>query len=238
MAMKGITGAKNIFDESEVGFFNLYHAGCDREVLLGDLGQKFEMYDMGFKPYPCCRLNHRFIDAVIKFVKDNKMKTEELEELNVSVCKGVYEVLCTPLQEKKEPKSIMAAQFSLPWTLACGVVRQKVGIREFSEEGLRDPALLKVAAKVNPILDAALPDEHAFSKIQFKTKNEAFEIMTNYPRGSIENPMGFDDLGHKLMDCASIASMRISDENLARVITMVMNLEHVDRVDEIMHLLV
>jgi 2-methylcitrate dehydratase PrpD len=237
MAARGITGAKSIFDESEIGFFNLYHAGCNRDVLLDNLGRKFEMYDVSFKPYPCCRLNHRFIDAVLKLVEGNNIIPEEIELLEVSVCGDVYETLCTPPQEKKAPQNAMAAQFSLPWTLACGIVRRKATTSEFNLEALSDPKLLNMAARIKPILNPALPDEHAFSQIRLTTKKNTFETETTHPLGSVELPVTFDDLGRKLLDCSSIASISISPEELSQVISMVKNLEDVKRVDEIVQLL-
>ncbi|MFC1901971.1 MmgE/PrpD family protein [Chloroflexota bacterium] len=237
MAQRGITGAKNIFDESERSFYNLYHAGCNRDTLLKDLGKKFEMSDMSFKPYPCCRLNHCFIDAITKLVKDNKIEAEEVEEIVPFTCKPVYEELCLPVQIKTKPKSMLNAQFSLRWTIACGVVRKRVGVSEFTEEALKDRTLLNMAAKVNPVLDSSLPDELAFTKIKVRTKRGIFEINTDYTLGSVQNPMNFEDIEKKFIDCAAFSARPIRKERLTQVTHMVKNLEDVKNIEEIIYLL-
>ena len=65
MAERGITGAKNAL-EGEAGLFNVYHGGdYDVRILTSDLGKRFEVENLGFKPYPCCGHTHAFIDATL-----------------------------------------------------------------------------------------------------------------------------------------------------------------------------
>ena len=130
----------------------------------------------------------------------------------------------------------MAAYFSLPWALACAVVRKKVGISEFTEESLNDVALLNMAAKVNPVLDPSLTNELAPTKVKIRTKRGTFAIDTGYARGSIQNPMTFEDIEYKLMDCASAYSQHISKKNLVQASSMVRNLEDAQDVRRIIHL--
>ena len=238
MAERGITGAKDIFDETDTGFYSLYHAGCNSTALLKDLGQKFEMTDMSFKPYPCCRMNHPYIDAIMKLLKDNKIEANEIEEIVPFTCKYVYQTLCVPEQVKKRPNNVITTQFSLPWTIACAVVRRRVGISEFTNDALNDSLLLDMASKVSPILDSSLSDELVFTKIKLRTKRGTFEIQTDYALGGVHNPMTFDDIEHKLLDCASASARHISKVNLTRVASMVRNLEEVKNVKELIKLLI
>jgi 2-methylcitrate dehydratase PrpD len=237
MAQRGITGAKAIFDESEISFCHLYHSGCDKDVLIRDLGKTFEMLDMSFKPYPSCRLGHAHIDAVLRLVQEHDIEAEEVQEIIPSTCQFVNVQLCAPLEAKKKPGNRTVAQFSLPWVVACAVVRRKVGIHEFTEDALKDRILLDMAAKVNPILDPLLPDEFAFTPLRIKTKRGTFESMTDYGYGSVQNPMTFEAIEEKFMDCASISVKPILKGNLAKVIQMIRNLEEVKDINEIISLL-
>jgi 2-methylcitrate dehydratase PrpD len=237
MAAHGITGAKQIFDESEIGLCHLYHAGCNRDALLAGLGTKFEMYDMGFKPYPSCRLGHRHIDAVLKLVKEHNIQSDEIEEITPSVCQFVHTQLCTPIAAKVKPANKTAAQFSLHWVLSAAAVRRRIGIRELNIEALKDHDLLDMAAQVKPILDSALPDENAFASVKIKTKKGTFETKTSPPYGSIENPMIFEDIESKFFDCSSFALYPIPLERLKNVVSIVRNLETIKDVKEIISLL-
>ena len=237
LAQRGLTGAEKIFDEADASFYNMYHAGCDRMALLKDLGKKFEMFDMSFRPYPCCRLNHRYIDAIIKFAKDNTVEADDIEAITPVVCSYDYQSLCVPEEEKKEPKSSVVAQFSLPWTMGCAFVRKKVDISEFMEESLNAPELLQMAAKINPVLDPSLPDEMAPTTIRIRTRRESFEINTDYAYGSLQNPMSFKDLERKVIDCASLSVLNISQERIMSVIQMIRDIEKVKNVGEIVRII-
>jgi 2-methylcitrate dehydratase PrpD len=237
LAHRGMTGAKAIFDESDESLCNLYHSGCNKKALIEKLGQKFEMLDMSFKPYPCCRLGHSHIDAVLRWVEGNKIEVEEVEEIIPTACQVVYGQLCTPLEAKTKPGNVTAAQFSLPWMIACGVVRKKVGISEFMGDALRDRSLLEMAAKVHPILDPSLPDELTFTTVKIKTKRGTFEVNTNDAYGSPQNPMTFDAIEEKFMDGSALSIKPISMDNQKKIVWIVKNLEEVKNVGEIIKLL-
>jgi 2-methylcitrate dehydratase PrpD len=237
MAQRGITGAKAIFDESEISLCHLYHSGCNKDILVRNLGKSFEMLDMSFKPYPSCRLGHMHIDAVLRLVQEHDIQAEEVEEIIPSTCQFVNVQLCIPLEDKKKPNNRTAAQFSLPWVIACAVVRRKVGIHEFTEDALNDRNILEVASRVNPTLDPFLPDELAFTPLRIKTKRGTFETKTNFGYGSVQNPMTFEAIEEKLLDCASISVKPVPKGNLAKVVQMVRSLEEVRNVNEIINLL-
>lgn len=237
MAQKGLTGVKAVFDEKDLSFFNLYHAGCDREALLNGLGQEYEICNLSFKPYPACRMTHRFIDAIAGFVAENEEAAAEVEEVVPRVWREIHRLVCTPEEIKKRPNNSITAQQSLPWTLACALVRKRVGIKEFTDEALHDPALLDMAAKIKPVLDSSLPDQSASTIMTVTTRKGVFELKTSYAHGSAQNPMTFEEIEAKFMDCASFMSTPISKKNLKEVVSMVRNLEDVEAVERILQLL-
>ncbi|NLD37714.1 MAG: MmgE/PrpD family protein [Desulfatiglans sp.] len=64
MAEKGISGIRNCL-EGKAGFYNVYHGGdYDPQILIKELGERFETERIGFKPYPCCGQSHAEIAAV------------------------------------------------------------------------------------------------------------------------------------------------------------------------------
>ena len=76
LARKGITGAENSF-EGKAGIFNLYQRGeYEAGALTEALGKTFEVTNLSFKPYPCCRFNHSSIAAALEIGsrKENKGK--------------------------------------------------------------------------------------------------------------------------------------------------------------------
>jgi len=235
MAQKGISGAKEIFETGAASYYKVYHAGYDQETLLGGLGKDFLMTGIDLKPHHCCLINFAPIDGTIKLIKEHRIKAEEIQEITV-ITYPHAEVVCFPEEIKKKPRSIMDAQFSMPYTVACAVVRGKAATSEFTDESIKDVALLNMAAKVKTIIDPALTSmEHATVKI--KTSRGPFETTILHPYGTTGNPMSYEDVGKKFLEYASYSVRPISDKNKKEVIDRVNDLEKVKDVAEIVRLL-
>ena len=66
LAKRGIRGAQNVFEGAD-GFFRVYlHGRVDGDVVRKDLGKRFELLNLSYKPYPCCRDTHTAVDAVLQ----------------------------------------------------------------------------------------------------------------------------------------------------------------------------
>lgn len=231
MAEKGITGARDCI-EGEVSIYNLYHDGCNLDELTLQLGKSFEGANVSFKPYPCCRINHRYIDAALEVVKQYDIKPEEVDEIEVTAGTKTWNALCQPLDVKRQPRNIVDSQFSLPWTMACVVVRRKVGLKEFTEESIKDPALLKMSHKVTPVHDSSFEEKmDSPMNIKIKTKRGEFTQKTGAPYGSPANPMTMEAMTDKFRDCASVAIKSLPQ--IDHVIDMVTKLEELDNVSDI-----
>jgi 2-methylcitrate dehydratase PrpD len=237
LAARGMTGARAIFDESEAGLCNLYHAGCRRDLLTGGLGRKWEMVDLGFKAYPCCRLGHAYIDATLKLAEEHSIHAEEVEEVIPTVCNSVHVQLCAPLQDKTKPADVTAAQYSLPWMIACALVKKRVTLREFTEDALRDSLVLDLAARVRPVLDPALPDHLAFTTVKIRTRKGTFRARTKHVYGTPQNPLTFDAIEEKFAECSSLSIRPISKADQREIVRMAMDLEEVKDVSTIMRFL-
>ena len=58
LAERGIRGAQNVFEGAD-GFFRVYFRNrVDVDVMRKDLGKRFELLNLSYKPYPCCRDTH------------------------------------------------------------------------------------------------------------------------------------------------------------------------------------
>lgn len=235
MAEKGITGAKNSL-EARRGFYNLYHAGCDTKLLLDELGKRFEGANASLKPYPCCRLNHQYINLTLDLMKENNIKTEDIEQIVTNVSKAIEDV-CFPLEVKSSPRNIVDCQFSLPWTVACAAVRGRVGLEDFTDDSVKDESILKVAKKVLPVIDDTLSHGHAPASIIIKTRKGEFHKQGGAILGSPENPLSMDAILHKFEECAAYGIRPLPGQSVDKLIDMIMNLEKVNDVTQILQML-
>lgn len=64
LAQRGIRGAQHVFEGAD-GFFRVYlRDRADTDVARRGLGQRFELLNLIYKPYPCCRDTRAAVDAV------------------------------------------------------------------------------------------------------------------------------------------------------------------------------
>jgi 2-methylcitrate dehydratase PrpD len=206
--------------------------------LLDGLGQKFATTVNSFKPYPCCRGIHPFLDGTLELVRKNGIKPTEVEEI-IPVVSVVNNSLCDPLDVKANPRNVVDSQFSIPWALACAVVRGKAGLDEFTDAAIQDESVKRMARKVRAELDSSSTDDLIGQsvKVKIKTGRGMFETTTGPILGSPENTLTFDMLEDKFRDCAAHAARVIPEKNLKQVIDLVRGLEEVKDVGEIISLL-
>ncbi len=237
-ASKGIAGVRNCL-ESRAGLFNMYFRGhYDRDILLDQLGKRFQGSLTGFKPWPTCRLSQAHIDAAYNLVKKYDIKPEQVSKIVVHVCDS-NKTLMEPIEEKKKPRFVTFAKRSIPYTLGVMIVRRNILISDFSESSLKDPAVLaiadKVVAKYAPELFApGIPP----AIVDIVTKDgKTFTWRTAHPYGHPKNPMSREELINKFRDCLSYSVKKFDRSTADKITDSIMNLEKIDNVNEITRLL-
>ncbi|MBS7701037.1 MULTISPECIES: MmgE/PrpD family protein [unclassified Chelatococcus] len=207
----GIRGAQNTFEGVD-GLFRSYLRGrYDRDALRGGLGERFEFLNLSYKPYPCCRFNHTAIDAALILRRELEARGATLQRLTARVNKQAFEAVCTPVEIRKRPATIVQAQFSLPYTVACALHNGAVGLRAFTEEGLCNEDVLALSARVHAVLDADI--ERNWSRnispthLLAETDQGSIEARVDIPRGHPKSPMSAADFDAKLSDCLGISAL-------------------------------
>lgn len=239
MAQRGITGSRSILG-GEYGLGQMYHRGCDEEGIAAGLGERFEMLDMGFKPYASCRLGHRTLDALSRLMREKNIMAEDVESVHIMGSERVVEQLYTPEEVTKSPRNRITAVFSLPWVVACMLTRGKVGISELSEEALADKGILDLAQRVfaqsDPNVDPA--DHAAALPVTVKTRRGVFETTVNpIAPGDVGNRMTQGQLEEKYHENAQYSVAPLDKSRRDAVVHIAKHLEDVKDLREIIPLL-
>jgi 2-methylcitrate dehydratase PrpD len=226
MAEKGITGERNPLN-GRTGLFNTYLRGdVNLEKLTADLGKKFEGVDVADKPYPCCGFSHPFIDAALALRSKYDIEPERIKEIRVVGGQSGY-ALCTPLEIKRAPRTIVDAQFSVPYTVAAALFRGKVTPEDFTDLSIKRGNILEVAQKVSGELDEKMT-RHGVSPGKVTLIMDDGQEYSQYIEnclGSVENPMTFQDCARKFRECAAISLKPLSSSACDQVIDMIDKLE-------------
>jgi 2-methylcitrate dehydratase PrpD len=238
MAERGITGERDPL-EGRTGLFNTYMGGdYDPEILIADLGKRFEGVNIGDKPYPCCGLTHACIDAALALIAKHEIKVDLIKEITAYGGQSIYG-LSQPPEIKRNPRTIIDAQFSVPWVVATALVKGKVTVDDFTDEAIKRQEILKVAQKVSGKLVPEM-NRHGVGPggviIKMKDGTE-YQEEVEHCLGSVERPMSFKDITKKFRECAACSRKSLPEETVDKVIEMVGQLEKLNDATEIIRLL-
>ncbi len=225
--------------EGRAGLFKIYFNGeYDRNVLLGNLGERFEHIHTTFKPWPSCRMTHPYIDGALSLIKEHDIQPSEIEEVLVYLTR-LSEKSFFPLDERRKPVSILDAKFSIPFSVAVALVKRGVRIRDFTRDAIMDPSVLKMAQKINGKPELSFDTEGTIpGKIDVKTKSgKVFSKWVEFPRGHPKNPVTIEEIITKFKECIAFSHKPVDKSNAEQVVDLVMNMEKVSNVGRIMSLL-
>jgi len=238
MAERGITGERDPL-EGRTGLYKTYMGGdYDPTLLTADLGKKWEVVNIGDKPYPCCGLTHACIDAALAIKSKHNINADDIKEITVYGGDKVYQH-AQPPEIKKTPRTIIDAQFSVPWVVAIALVNGKVTVDDFTDEAIKRPEILILAQKIDTRLEPSM-NRHGVEPggvtIKMQDGREYTEEVENC-LGSVQRPMTFEDVTKKFRECAPCSINPLSKDKIEKVIDMVGRLEKLDDATEIIRLL-
>jgi len=153
MGEAGFSGPGTVF-EGVHGLFAAFAPSIEPEFgpLTGDLGFRWEMASVAYKPYACGTMTQPYIDCAVRLGRAG-IKPADIEEITCEVGEGTVHRLWEPLSEKRRPTTPYSAKFSTPYCVAVGIAYHDAGLAEFTEERVRKPQLLELAGKVNYVID-------------------------------------------------------------------------------------
>ena len=122
-----------------------------------------------------------------------------MKELVCEVAEGTVHRLWEPLAAKQRPPNGYAAKFATPFILATGFVKGSVGLDAFTDEAVRDPAVLALAVKVRYVIDPDNPYPNAFTGHIRAVLHDGGVVEERQPhfRGGAQEPLTRADLEEK-----------------------------------------
>ena len=237
MAERGITGERDAL-EGKAGIFKTYMGGdYDPKALTAELGKRWEVVNIGNKPYPCCGLTHACIDAALSLKEKHNIDVKNIKSIDICGGQAVYD-LSQPPGVKQNPRTIIDAQFSVLYVVALALVNGKVTVDDFTEESIKRPEILSVAHKASGNLAPAM-NRHGVGPgrvtITMQDGSEYTEEV-EHCLGSVERPMTFEDVTKKFRECAACALKPLPTSKIEKVIELVSKLETLNDVTEIIRL--
>src|SRR5258705_616674 len=118
---------------------------------------------------------------------------------------GTVHRLWEPLADKQRPPNAYAGKFSSPYCIAAGFVLGHAGLEAFTEERVRDPRLVALAAKGRYEIDPKNPDPDKFTgHVRVKLRDgKTVEERQGHIRARVEGPLTPAGISDKVqLNCA------------------------------------
>jgi len=196
-ARRGITGPGKVL-EGRYGFADTHADGQFKWArLLDELGNRYEIAGIYFKPYPCCRHYHSAIDGILALREQNGIRPQDVKSLHL----GLYSVGVNG-HDHKHCENLLDAQMSAPVGAALAMVDGGVAAHMFLPDSLARPAVRRLVELTDTTLDEEC------ERIYPGRRSGAVEIgladgrklaaRVLDPLGEGDNPMSDADLERKL----------------------------------------
>jgi len=240
LASRGIRGAQHVFEGAD-GFFRVYLRGrASAARFRQDLGQRYELLNLSYKPYPCCRDTHSSIDAALTARIQDSRSVAEIESVRVGVTGPGYQMVCVPEPVRQAPKTIVEAQFSIPFTVAAALIDGAPTIGHFTDEGVRRADILALAGRVHPYVDKEIDRDWsrfvtpARVDVRYRDGTEV-SVRVDYPKGHPRHLMTAAEFTAKTADCATYAAASLAPDSAGRLAAAAIGLDQTTDVDDLLN---
>lgn len=230
LAKAGLTSSKEIL-EGKHGFFELMAANTyDPEPIFSDLGCRFEIMDVTFKPHAACGLTHSTIDAVIALREEHNLNIDEVEKMECEVFPLAIDVV-----GNDNPTTGLEGKFSLSFCAALALIEGKATESLFTDMKVNDPIIKMIMERVKVIRNPELKYVEAPQARVTIYSNEkgVLRKRIDQPKGRPKNPLSSREMEEKFME---LATKRICAEDARKILDRINKLDKEKDIRELMTL--
>ena len=215
----GFVGNKNLLESDE------------HKHYLDDLNTKWQVMDLYFKPYTCCRWAHPAIDACVGLMKEHGITADDIESAAIRTFHRAT------LLSKIVPQSADEAQYNIAYPVAAALVHGDFGLAQVREENLGDPKVLEMMKRLSFVVDEKLDAQFPARRIcraEIVTKDgRTFLSDECEPRGEAYENISVDWLADKFRRITGPVLTAEAQEKLLQMITGEENVSVRAIVDEV-----
>lgn len=204
LAEGGFVGPSTVL-EGQHGFYKAFAPSKkpDFAPLVEHLGRRWVSEVIAFKPYACGTMTQPYIDCAISLASEG-VKADDIVSIVCEVGEGTVHRLWEPLSSKQQPPNGYAGKFSTPYCIAVGFLDGRAGLGQFTDERVKDAAVVALARKVSFVVDPGNPYPRAFTGHIRATLRDGTvrELRQAHMRGGANDPLSNGELLSKYRDNA------------------------------------
>jgi 2-methylcitrate dehydratase PrpD len=201
LAKDGFTGAAEILDGPQ-GMAKGMSTDSDAAKLNDRLGTRWATAETSFKYHASCRHTHPAADALLKVMKDNALKIDDIAKVVTRVHQGAIDVLGPVV----DPSTVHQSKFSMGTVLALVAQYEHAGLAEFDDHFRSAPTMAlrdKVEMVLDPEVDGAYPARWIGKVTVTTTDGRTFDGRVDEPKGDPGNTLSRDEITQKAIRLAT-----------------------------------
>jgi 2-methylcitrate dehydratase PrpD len=237
LAGNDFTGPGSIV-EGKFGFLHSYSPKSNADKILKDWGKPYEIMKTSIKPHSCCRYKQGPIDGILKILRENRLNAADIEKVTLGILKAGFALVAEPEELKRNPMSVVDAQFSMPFGAAVAMLQGKATLDEYTLENVKSFQVKELMDRIHCVEDPELEKEYPQkwpASVNLVTKDgKQFSARIDYPKGDPENPLTWDELIDKFKN---LISPVFSSEKQNEIITRVKSLEKGEDINNFLNIL-
>jgi 2-methylcitrate dehydratase PrpD len=226
LAAGGFTGAPDPL-QGRRGMFAVMSSASTPADLVDGLGERWQIFDNGVKPYACGVVIHPAIDAVRDLAVRRGLTPERIEKIRLRVHPLVLE-----LTGKTDPRTGLEGKFSVTFACSIALIDGGAAEAEFSDSAVARADVRDLMARIEVVADAAVPHTQAGANA-VTDAGETVETWVDHARGTPGNRLTDDELTDKFH---GLADPVLGSDRAARLAEAVFALRDTDDVDGLLAL--
>jgi 2-methylcitrate dehydratase PrpD len=200
LASKGFTGPTTVL-EGKFGFCRTFSNAPALDRLLEGLGTDYKIRQTTVKPYACCSDIHPVIDALLEIKGKHTFDPADVTHILVESTTKLFQ-----LNNIDGTKSIMTAQYSVPFTAGIVLLHDICNPGTYQESLLRSAPVAalqrKVEMRVDEEFDRMFPKAIAACVTVTMKDGSVYTATNRGALGSIHNPLSGKQIEDKFMTLA------------------------------------
>jgi 2-methylcitrate dehydratase PrpD len=203
-AARGITGSSKVL-EGRYGLFNVFVGGQVKwDRLFEGLGERYEINQVYFKPYPCCRHYHSVVQALLTLREQHGFNAADVKRLEI----GLYAVGVHG-HDHKHCENLLDSQMSAPCAAALAIVDGGLAAHQFLPDSVQRPAVRRLidlaAVNIDPECERIYPQRRSGAVSVTLQNGQTVQMRILDPKGEGDHPMTDADLEQKfLVNCTPL----------------------------------
>lgn len=180
--------------EGPRGFLQVMGNEADAESIVQGLGERWELMNNTYKPYPCGVVLNPVVEACLALHHEDGVELADVERVELT-----GHPLLRQRTDRPQPRSGREAQVSAQHAVAVALARGKAGLDEFSDASIAQPDARSLASSLTFHDDERFGVESAEVRLHLRGGSQRTRRIA-VAQGSLAAPLSDAQLERKLHD--------------------------------------